>query len=286
MIDEEGAMLIDFAPQFIRGFTALLEALDAFKAHIQSDLSQLPLWVDNGAEDFVKNRDKVIFALGNFGPTQGLSPQETFKCPGVVAGTQQTLVLIDKVNQAKNAFKKTVHACQQTMQKDITKFVRDSLAYQGYPGVKLKQVFRHIIYIPYHPRRIAWTKGKHTTSKQLSKKDSEKLLDKAGQGLHIEIQKIKLSGLPHQTTLIKHRAIKPGWVVNIGSFKENNCSAYEDIRTALPLFYLHNQQLPHPIVCFAKPRVQNRKIRMDKKIESVAFLPSISVFRYKKEVVN
>lgn len=279
-------MLIDFAPQFIRCFTGLLQTLDHLKEHIQSDLNQLPLWVDNDTEGFVENRNKVIFALANFGPTEGLSPQETYKCPGVVAGTQHTLALIDNVNQAKSIFKEAVHACQQTMQQDITKFVRDSLAYAGYPGIKLKQVFRHIIYINYHPRRIAWTKGKHTTSKQLSKQDSEKLLDKAGQGLHIEIQKVKLSGLHHQTTLIKHRAIKPGWVVNIGSFKENNCSIYEDIRTALPLFYLHNSQLPHPIVCFAKPRVQNRKTRIDKQIESTAFLPSISVYRYKKEIVN
>jgi DNA replication terminus site-binding protein (Ter protein) len=279
-------MLIDFAPQFVSYFTTLLQALDTCNAHIQSNLSELPLWVDNGANEFVKNRGKVIFALGNFVPTQGLSPQETFKCPGVVASTLQTLKLIDEVNQAKSAFKQLVRTCQQTMQLDMTKFVRTTLAHAGYPGIKLKQVFRHIIYIDYHPRRIAWTKGKHTTSKQLSKQASEKLLDKAGQGLHIEIQKAKLNSLHHQTKLIKHRAIKPGWVVNIGAFKENNCSAYEDIRTALPLFYLHDQQLPNPIVCFAKPRLQTRKMRADKQIESVAFLPSISVYRYKKEVLN
>lgn len=279
-------MLIDFAPQFVSCFTALLQTLATCNAHIQNELSELPLWVDNGAEVFVKNRTKVIFALGNFAPTQGLSPQETFKCPGVVAATPQTLALIDKVNQAKSTFKELVRRCQQSTQQDTPKFVRDTLARAGYPGVKLKQVFRHIIYIDYHPRRIAWTKGKHTTSKQLSKQASEKLLDKAGQGLHIEIQKIKLSGLPQHTKLIKHRAIKPGWIVNIGAFKENNCSAYEDIRTALPIFYLHNQQLPNPIVCFAKPRLQTRKMRVDKQIESVAFLPSISVYRYKKEVVN
>lgn len=279
-------MLIDFAPQFISCFTALLQALNTCNTHMQTELNELPLWVDNGAEDFVKNRDKIIFALGNFGPTQGLSPQETFKCPGVVASTRQTLVLLDKVNQIKSAFKELVHTCQQAAQQDITKFVRDTLARAGYPGIKLKQVFRHIMYIDYHPRRIAWTKGKHTTSKQVSKQVSEKLLDKVGQGLHIEIQKAKLIALHPQTKLIKHRAIKAGWVVNIGAFKENNCSAYEDIRTALPLFYLHDHTLPNPIVCFAKPRLQNRKVRMDKQIESSPFLPSISVYRYKKEVVN
>lgn len=279
-------MLIDFAPKFISCFTTLLQTLDKCNLHIQNELSELPIWVDNGAGDFVNNRDKIIFALGNFGPTQGLSPQETFKCPGVVAGTQHTLMLVNELNQIKTTFKELVRACQQSTQQDITKFVRDSLAYAGYPGIKLKQVFRHIIYINYHPRRIAWTKGKHTTSKQLSKQASEKLLEKAGQGLHIDIQKLKLNGLHHETKLIKHRDIKPGWVVNIGSFKEKNCSAYEDIRTALPLFYLHDQQLPNPMVCFSKPRMQNRKMRIDKQIESMAFLPSISVYRYKKEIIN
>lgn len=279
-------MLIDFAPQFISCFTALLKALDKCNVHILSDLSKLPVWVDNGTNKFVRNRDKVTFALGNFTPTQGLSPQETFKCPGAVGSTLQTFALIYELNRAKSDFKQLVQLCHQTMQRDMTKFVRDTLAHAGYPGIRLKQVFRHIIYIPYHPRRIAWTKGKHTSSKHLSKQTSEKLLDKAGQGLHIEIQKAKLHRLSHRTKLIKHRAIKPAWVVNIGTFKENNRSAYEDIRTALPLFYLHDQRLPNPIVCFSKSRVQNRKMRADKKIESLAFLPSISVYRYKKEVMS
>jgi hypothetical protein len=277
-------VLLDYAPQFIRYFESLLTKLEQLIAHIKSDLNELPLWVDNGADAFETNRDKVIFALGNFSPTNGLSPQETFKCPGVVASSQLTLSLIEHVNAAKNLFKEQMRACQKSMEKeDVAKFVRDTLAHAGYPGIKLKQVFRQIIFIPYHPRRIAWSKGKHTTSKLVSKQDSEQLLNKAGQGLHIDIQKVKLSGVSQQTKLIKHRTIKPGWVVNIGSFKENKRSSYEDIRSALPLFYLHDQQLPPPLVCFGKQRMENRKMRADKQIESVAFLPSISVYLYKNK---
>lgn len=276
-------MLIDFAPQFIDCFIDLLQAINTCQSHIRTQLIKLPLWVDNGGGAFINNRDRVILALENFGPTPNLSPQETFKCPGVVAATKETLMLIDTVNESKHLFKQLVQTCHQTLGKDSTKFVRTTLAHAGYPGIKLKQVFRHIRFINYHPRRIAWTKGKHTTSKYLSKKASENLLDKAGQGLHIDIQKAKLSRVSDKTKLIKHRAIKPGWVVNIGAFKEDNCSAYEDIRTALPLFYLHDQKLPNPIVCFSKSPSENRKMRVDKQIESVAFLPSISVYRYKKE---
>lgn len=274
-------MFINYGKQLILLFEELLNLISKLNRHIQIDLTGLPLWVDNGADGFESNRSKVMLALGNFSPTPGLSPQETFKCPGVVASTLTTLGLIEEVNTAKNAFKTLVRLCHQEMKQDVSKFVRDTLAHAGYPGIKLKQVFRHIAFITYHPRRISWTKGKHTTSKLLSKKTSEKMLKKAGQGEHIEIQRVKLNNLDHKTKLVQHRCIKPLWIVNIASFKENKRSKYEDIRTALPLFYLHDQQLTGPIVGFGKLKVQNRKTRSDKKIESIPFLPSISVYRYK-----
>ena len=274
-------MFINYGKQLILLFEELLNLISKLNRHIQIDLTGLPLWVDNGADSFESNRSKVMLALVNFSPTPDLSAQETFKCPGVVASTLTTLGLIGEVNTAKNAFKTLVRLCHQEMKQDVSKLVRDTLAHAGYPGIKLKQVFRHIAFITYHPRRISWTKGKHTTSKLLSKKTSEKMLKKAGQGEHIEIQRVKLNNLDHKTKLVQHRCIKPIWVVNIASFKENKRSKYEDIRTALPLFYLHDQQLTGPIVGFGKLKVQNRKTRSDKKIESIPFLPSISVYRYK-----
>lgn len=281
-------MLIDYGPSLINLFEALLSVLNQLNAHIQTDLKGLPVWVvANDENRFEANRAKITFALANFGPTMGLTAQETFKCPGVVACTAVTLRLIGAVNEAKSAFKKLVGDChQQEKYQDIPKFVRDILAHTGYPGIKLKQVFRHIPAISYHPRRIAWSKGKHTTSKYLSKHDSEQLLNKAGQGRHIEIQKIKLSRLNNKTKLIKHRSIKAGWVVNIGTFKKHKRSHYEDIRTALPLFYLHDPRLAIPLVCFSQQRDANRKIRADKLIESIPFLPSISVYRYKTKISN
>lgn len=279
-------MFINYGKQLILLFEELLNLISQLNLHIQTDLKELPLWVDNGADGFVSNRSKVMLALGNFSPTPGLSPQETFKCPGAVASTLTTLDLIAEVNAAKNIFKALVRLCHQEMKQDVSKFVRDTLAHAGYPSIKLKQVFRHIAFITYHPRRISWTKGKHTTSKLLSKKASEEMLIKAGKGEHIEIQRVKLNNLDHKAKLVQYRCIKPIWVVNIASFKENKRSKYEDIRTALPLFYLHDQQLTGPMVGFGKLRVQNRKTRSDKKIESVPFLPSISVYQYKNNITK
>ncbi len=274
-------MFIDYAPQLISQFESLLALLEQLNSHIRFDLAEFPLWIDDGADNFKPNRDKVTYALGNFGPSEGLSPQETFKCPGVVAGTLETLDLIGEVNASKSAFKTLLGACHQAMNQDSCQWVRNTLKHAGYPAIKLKQVLRHIPFIRYHPRRVAWTKGKHTTSKLLSRQDSDQMLTKAGQGLHIDLQRIKLKGLDSKVKLVKHRHIKPGWVVNIGSFKQNKRSKYEDIRTALPVFYLHQPQLPAPIVCFGMQRAENRKLRADKQIESLPFLPSISVYRYK-----
>ena len=279
-------MFINYAPQIIRQFESLLRLLEQLNRHIRLDLAEFPLWLDDGADGFAPDRDKAIYALGHFGPSDGLSPQETFKCPGVIAGNLDSLDLIAHINAAKSTFKTLLGACHQSMHQDSCKLVRDTLKYAGYPGIKLKQVLRHIAFIHYHPRRIAWTKGKHSASKLLSQQDSEQMLLKAGQGLHIDLQRIKLKSLDPSLKLIKHRPIKPGWVVNIGSFKQNNRSKYEDIRTALPLFYLHQSQLPTPIVCFGKQGAENRKLRADKQIESQPFLPSISVYRYKTTTSN
>lgn len=267
--------------QLIALYERVLNFTHKLSLHIHSDLQDLPIWSKEGMNNSNLNRGKVIWALGNFNFTPGLSPQETFKYPAVIAGTVTTLDLIEKVNEAKKAFRTLVGLNQQEIKQDTSKFVRDLLAHAGYPGIKLKQVFRHIASISYHPRRIAWTKAKHTSNKLISKQASEAMLIKAGQGEHIKVQMDKLNRLGNNIKLIKHRHIKPIWVVNIGSFKENKRSKYEDIRTSLPLFYIHNQQLPEPIVSFNNKKTTKRKTRSDKKIESKPILPSISVYKYR-----
>lgn len=267
--------------QLISLYEEILSFIHKLSLHIHSDLQDLPIWSKEGMNNSALNREKVIWALGNFSFTPGLSPQETFKYPAVIAGTVTTLHFIKEVNEAKEAFKNLVRLTQQEIDGDASKFIRNLLAHAGHPGIKLKQVFRHIPSIYYHPRRIAWTQGKHTSSKLLSKQASEEMLIKTGQGEHIEVQRDKLNRLGNNIKLIKHRRIKPVWVVNIGSFKENKRSKYEDIRTSLPLFYIHNQQYPEPIVSFNNKKIIERKSRSDKKIESTPILPSISVYRYK-----
>jgi hypothetical protein len=272
--------------KFITIFELLCQKITRLTHHLRQELNGLPLWVDNGEGGFIHDREKIIFALTHFASTPGLAPQETYRCPGVVAVTQDTLVLLKEVNKIKEAFRaqlKQYHKENEDKKIDaVTAWARHLLAKAGYPGLRLKQVMRNLPFIEYHPRRIAWVQGIHTASKRLSIEESDALLRKVGQGKHIEIQRKKLQRLRRTTPLVKHRKIKSGWVVNISTFKQkNNRSAYESLRASLPIFYLHDPQLVSPLVCFSQTRSQ-RKPRVDKSIEETPFLPSISVYRHKK----
>ena len=264
--------------QIISTYEAAANALSALCLHIRTELKNLPLWVIDG-EVFNADRNKLIDALNNFGPTPGLMPQETFSCPGAVACTLKTLGLIEQVNTAKTAFKTQIALCKQQTRHDISKVIRHALAQAGYTAVKLKQVYRHIPFIAYHPRRIAWARGKHNSSQNLSKVEVEKRLIKIGQGAHIDIQLAKLAMLDCATSLVIHRDIKACWMVNIATFKQEGHSLNEDIKTSLPVFYLHDEQLTEPTVCFSVKNTRGSKARSDKKIEAVAFLPSLSAYR-------
>ncbi len=273
------------AQKLIAIFKSIGQNLTRLTQDLCQKLNKLPVWVDDGEGDFINDREKIIFALTHFTSTPGLSPQETYRCPGVVAVTHDTLVLIKKVNEAKEAFRaqlKQYHEEHEDKKRDTTAWARQLLAKAGYPGLRLKQVMRNLPFIEYHPRRIAWVQGIHTASKRLSIEESDALLRKVGKGKHIEIQRKKLQRLHHKTPLVKHRKIKPGWVINIATFKqEDNRSVYESLRASLPLFYLHDPQLVPPLVCFSQTR-SRRKPRLDKSIEETPFLPSISVYRHKK----
>lgn len=261
-------------------YECVITTLNALCQHITDDLTNWPLSVEEEG-GFKNNRSRVIHALIHFGPTPGLTPQETYSCPGAVAGTDQTIALIQQVNAAKDAFKLAVTEIKQGSKQDISKVIRALLAQKGHTAIKLKQVYRHIPYINYHPRRIAWSKGKHGLSKTISLHEAKRLLLKAGRGEHIDIQLAKLSMLDDKTRLVIHRDIKPCWVVNIATFKEGKKSQFEDLKTSLPIFYLFDFGLEPPVVCLSEPNQRIVKTRADKVLEAAPFLPSISAYRTK-----
>ena len=116
--------------------------MDKLGSHIQTKLTASPIWIDNGQGCFVSDRAKLIHVLKSFKLPSGVTPQETYACPGAIGTTAQTLALIDKVNQAKDAFKTAVQEflAKQPANPYPTRQVRHILALSGYPAVMLKVI--------------------------------------------------------------------------------------------------------------------------------------------------
>jgi hypothetical protein len=274
---------VDYFKPVIEAFESVLHALNKLCLHIHDDLLDYPVRVDNGHQQFVHERDRVIYALKHLSPIMDLTPQETFACPGVVGATEETFSLIDIVNQEKDVFKKVVKNYLDIFKANPTKPVRHVLASAGYGGVKLKQIYRHIQHLNFHPRRVGWTKGKLNSSVIISKSQAIEMLRKAGNGEHIEIQLAKVSLLSDKDKLVIYRQIKPGWIANASTFK--NALGYSQtyrIRTSLPLFYLHNNNEDFPNVSYSKKTNRSESCeRSDKQIQNIPFLKSISAYRYR-----
>lgn len=275
---------VDHVADIVSSFEIFIRALDTLCLHVHDDLKKLPVWIDNGKGQFVNDRNKLIYVLKHISPKAELSPQETYSCPGVVGATPQTFKLINKVNLAKDDFKAVVLKYNDIFKANPTKPARQILSAAGYGSVKLVQVYRHIPFIDFHPRRIAWSISKDTCNRRVSITQAKEMLLRAGQGEHIEIQLAKLSLLKPKDKLVIYRPIGKYWGINIATFrdKHNHSTNYRIRKESLPLFYLHNDKLPMPEVCFSKKADRNNTgIRIDKKIEDVPFLKSIKAYRYK-----
>ena len=278
---------IEYHEAVLSTFKAFLAALDKLCLHIHDELTGYPVWIDNGKDEFIDSRDKVIYVLKHITPSMHLSPQETFSCPGAVGASNETVDLIDRVNYAKDTFKLAVQSYITSANGNPTKPARQILASAGYGGIKLLQVYRHLPYIKFHPRRIAWTKSKKGGHVIINPTQAKEKLLKAGQGEHIDTQLAKLSLLRSPNDkLVIYRQLKTCWGINVATFKdEDGHSITHRIREeSLPLFYCHDKTLPIPIVCFSKKTNRNVEVRSDKQLENLPFLKSIHAHRYKTRI--
>ena len=269
-----------FSKKILTSFNFMHVTLNKLCLHIYDELC-LPLWIDNGSGALVEDRDRIIYALKHMVYDPHLTAQETFGCPGAIASTIETISLIQAVNKAKDAFKSVIHGIRQEFGSTSSKLIRDVLAQDGHGVVKLKEVYRHLHYIPFHPRRIGWTKARNGANVVISYQEALQRLLKGGEGHHVNVQLAKLSLLNKSDKLVIHRDIRPYWVANVAHFKTSLGTSYEKIRTSLPLFYIHDSNLPMPNVSLSHGKLRTT-VRSDKLIEKEPFLSMISAYRYIK----
>lgn len=264
--------------EIVEKFQELLEKGRAAVHHITHDLTHLPAWINDEAGNFIHDKQRLADALLNFFRQTEATPQHTMSYQGALGGTLETFSYIQAYNEAKDSLKQSIKNYLANIQYRDTDVIRKILANAGYPGIKLKQVYRHVMCIKTHPRRISFSRIKHNSHRKVSKSEALAMLHSVGEGLHIDVQERKLN--QWQGELVICRETPAIWVANISSFKdESNRSSVNKMITALPIVYLHNEEKPSPLIIYGKES-KKRKPRSDKLIEDTVFLPSIHAYRY------
>ncbi|STX51486.1 DNA replication terminus site-binding protein (Ter protein) [Legionella busanensis] len=266
-------------------FNALLKSLDEFQTHVYTQLKNNPVWINDPAnkELLISDYSLFIAALTDFYPGDLETPQHTKSFQGALGGNLTTLHLVSLVNQSKDQLKLVINEYLSELQTKDTQVVHTLLKNAGFPRLKLKQVYRHIPCIDYHPRRIAFTQVKHNSHIIITKKELAARLNKIGKGRHIDVQQQKLQYLDDDKLAI-HRDTQSLWAANIATFKnEEGLSITRKLMTSMPIIYLQQDDLPLPDVNFSRRQKRDlTTVRYDKKIEDEVFLPSAAAYRYKK----
>jgi|GEM_PF-916626 len=283
--------VVDYGEKVVSSFKEIIESLNKLCLHVLDDLQALPLWVLDGEKSWFQDRDKLCYILKHMEHRPEISPQETYVCPAIVAATEETFTYIEAVNTAKLAFKGAVAAYLKFLNTPKTKVVRKLLDQAGYGAVKLKQVYRTIPYIDFHPKKVTWAKSRKGSYVKISSSEAKELLLKKGQEEAIDIQLNKLSLLSPKEYLVVFHPIKPCWGVNITKFAEGTqpvtFKRFREI--GMPLFYLHGEDLEAPEVQikYGSPptavETGVEKHRSDKVLEDKPFLHSIHAYRYKDQ---
>ncbi|MCW8452595.1 hypothetical protein [Legionella quinlivanii] len=266
------------ATDIVSQFEALMERLNQLSCHIDTVLYDKPAWL-GGEKITDKSFIKSVFKEFSFDSSIG---QCTLSCPGALAGTLETLEIIKQVNQQKLDFRISVDFYLKARGLSGTAAIHDLLRQAGYSAIRLRQVYRTIHGISFHPRRISFTQTRHNSHRVITRSEAEERLMKIGQGANIDWQKERLQLIDDKTLVIQH-VIKPIWAVNISTFKqEDGRATHQKLLTRLPIVYLQDANLPEPLVGFSrKYQRQSDRSRKDKAIEATPLLPSLCAYRYK-----
>lgn len=265
----------------ISSFKEVLEKGNLLKRHL-IDLQTSQIWINQGKTGFFENDlNNFIDALLDYS-YENISTQQscsaTVSYQGALGGELLTLELALKLNHAKDKFRALCKELMKEQNQKKTTLIHKILKQAGFVSLKLKQVYRHIPLIDYHPRLISYCQIKHNSKIKISKEAAKEKLIKVGKGANIDVQLDWLEKTDCQ--LVIHRETPAIWAVNVSSFKTHtNRVITEKIITSLPVLYLMNGEYPLPIVQFSEKRI--RSGRNDRTIEENAFLKSIHAYKYK-----
>ncbi|MFI0471249.1 DNA replication terminus site-binding protein [Halomonas sp. HMF6819] len=227
---------------------------------------------------------------------EGQDGRETRNYIAVVAAGETLLSAVEEVNRKKSAIGELIKRIKTLSPHALTEaksrlparhpHVDDVLRKSGMARLHLKQCWRHIPIAPAPVARVrlAWyTSGR--SIKKLSVGDAEKkLLQLDIDAPHIRIQLQKLAGIPSGETLAQVQAQAPLMRANlffVEPLEDGHTRRAHNI--AMPLIVpSFEARLPHiKAPDNTPPTERTRAKRRDEKLESVPFLPSLRIYRYR-----
>ncbi|MEQ6889506.1 DNA replication terminus site-binding protein [Halomonas sp. CS7] len=272
-------------------FDRLLEQTDALVAH----------WEDSGGgawsfEHETADAGWLRRCLLDVWYQDGQDGRATRSHVGLVAATERVMEAAQEVNATKQAFAALLAEIRREVPSLIPEIkavlpfrhpaLHDHLRGTGLARLHLKQCWRSLplAEAPVARVRLAWYSSGRSIKRLTVREAEQKLLALDSDAPHIRIQLRQLAGIPDGEPLAQVQAQAPLMRANL-FYRE----PLEDGRTrramnvALPLFVPspdgrlpdHNRPPPTP------PAARTRARRRDERLEDVAFLPSLRVFRYR-----
>lgn len=225
--------------------------------------------------------------------------RETRTRHGLLLADEQTIDLINAINNQKDNFRTAVNAEKQRLDKEqwrqreqqlgeIASPLRDSLTYSGLRRVHLKQCYRHIPLLADKPTKVGfswYTNGR--SIKKISHQQAQQLLIDLGEDKpHIQVQLQTLANLTADTQLARVQALAPSVRANL-VFEREHITSRKAMNSSLPIFITtkhdNDSELPiFNIIELAPPNGRSRLSRNDNQISETPILPSIRAFTYTK----
>jgi hypothetical protein len=204
----------------------------------------------------------------------------TYRLPGVLAASPETLAAAAAATEAKRVFLKAVMALAAKERRDV---VRKMLF-----GIHLKQAYRRVAMLPAKPLRVSlfWA-AKGTSNVKMTYPDVEKLLNraearcvKAGHPeaclARIAQDRVRLAGYPASTRFSQIRRLAPHLRANLLYPGEGRASAAM-VHAPTPLFYPHDGQgLPEVIPI--EPHVARIRAQRQHQHRRELLLPGMDVY--------
>lgn len=253
-------------------------------------------------ESFAQARERTSYVLNQLDYLDDQGPKEILICAGFIGASEDTLKLVNQINEIKSRFKASVlalksekihihddHFIQEFNQNMALKSsnTRALFKQMGCARLHLKQCYRLIPILSHPPSKIAWTWANTRSIKRVTKATAENLLRRKGKDQGIEFQIQKLASLSPNEPLAIVQELAPHLRANI-RFNEKECPKPRMmIKGPIPIFFPCDLSTPLPE--FKPPKEKkgkdkNRLIRADTLLEAEPFLPAIRAHRYALKV--